>query len=134
MDEGKRYGKAKERFAARVLRRILRSLGGRARHRAAHPRRASRVHQEAGAQEQSSEGSRSGCGAWGGGSECVISPLLCRHSITTWPQTPRGQHWKPAHVCCLTCGAELEYSWSEMRIVKPGAPRKERLVPERAEQ
>ena len=37
---------------------------------------------------------------------------FCRHSRTTFPQTPKGG---TTYVVCLGCGAEFEYDWTQMK-------------------
>jgi hypothetical protein len=44
--------------------------------------------------------------------------LGCRHSKTTWPQTPVGVT-RREHVTCVECGREMRYDWDEMRVVRP---------------
>jgi hypothetical protein len=49
--------------------------------------------------------------------------LRCSHKQTSFPITrprkaPQARRLKNTYMVCLTCGAELPYSWSEMRMVK----------------
>ncbi len=45
----------------------------------------------------------------------------CSHRRTTFPMTPIGKSGKcgNTYVACLDCGAELQYDWREMRVLKP---------------
>jgi len=47
----------------------------------------------------------------------------CSHKETTFPITrprkaPQARRVKNTYMVCLSCGQELPYSWSEMRVVK----------------
>jgi hypothetical protein len=49
--------------------------------------------------------------------------LRCSHKDTTFPitrprKTPQARRVKNTYLVCLSCGKELPYSWSEMRVVK----------------
>lgn len=38
--------------------------------------------------------------------------LGCGHTRTTFPQTTsRG-----TYICCLCCGAEIEFNWKDLRV------------------
>ena len=41
----------------------------------------------------------------------------CRHERYTWPRTRRSGYAQSTTVCCLECGREMLYDWSEMRVV-----------------
>lgn len=44
--------------------------------------------------------------------------LQCRHGRYTWPMRVDVSGEARCYVTCLGCGRELEYDWTEMRIVE----------------
>jgi len=47
--------------------------------------------------------------------------LGCAHPRCTFPLTVRANRTRRArtYICCLSCGAEFDYSWREMRVIHP---------------
>ena len=59
----------------------------------------------------------------------------CWHTRYSFPLTVRKAALRNAaaattgtYVVCLDCGKELPYDWKEMKVVEPGARRRERAA------
>lgn len=57
---------------------------------------------------------------------CKLHKLLdwlfgCTHARYTWPQARYNKHGQAvgAYICCLQCGREFEYDWTNMCIIDP---------------